>query len=109
VAREVIAQLESVQEGRALSGEEVQLCKHLKKRLLGLVAIERSRARQKSRLTWMKLGDTNTKYFQAIASARKKKIFIESLLAGSQMAINQLDKHNFVFNHYKNHIGAGSQ
>jgi hypothetical protein len=31
VAREVIAQLESAQESRALYGEEVQLCKHLKK------------------------------------------------------------------------------
>jgi hypothetical protein len=45
VAREVITQLESAQESRALSGEVVQLCKHLKKRLLGLAAIERSRAR----------------------------------------------------------------
>jgi hypothetical protein len=32
-----------------------------------------------------------------------------SLSAGSQMATNQMDKHSLVFNHYKNHIGAGSQ
>jgi hypothetical protein len=32
-----------------------------------------------------------------------------SLSAGSQMVTNQMDKHSLVFNHYKNHIGAGSQ
>jgi hypothetical protein len=57
----------------------------------------------------MKLGDADTKYFQAIASVCKKKIFIASLLARSQMATNQMDKLDLVFDHYKNHIGGGSQ
>jgi hypothetical protein len=110
IAREFIAQLESAQESHALSEEEMQLCKHLK-RLLGLASIQQSRARQKSRLTWLKLGlgDANTRYFQAMASVRKKKMFIASFLAGLQMATSQGDRHNLVFNHYKNRIGSGFQ
>jgi hypothetical protein len=51
VCREVIHQLESAQEDRNLSSEEHQLINVLKNRLLGLVAVEKCRARQKSRMT----------------------------------------------------------
>jgi hypothetical protein len=46
ICREVIAQLETAQENRILTEEEIQLKKLLKSRILGLAAIERSRARQ---------------------------------------------------------------
>jgi hypothetical protein len=56
ICREVIAHLESAQENRTLSEEEGHLKKLLKDRILGLAAIERSRACQQSRLTWLKKG-----------------------------------------------------
>jgi hypothetical protein len=58
--REVIRQLEKVQEFRVWLAAEHNLIKLLKSRILGLAAVDRSRARQKSRLTWMRLGDANT-------------------------------------------------
>jgi hypothetical protein len=56
ICREVIKQLEVVHEYRLLSIDEVQLKKYLKHRVLGLGAIDKSRARQKSRLVWLKKG-----------------------------------------------------
>jgi hypothetical protein len=79
ICREVIAQLDIAQESRALSEDEIQLRKLLKHMLLGLAAIDRSRARQKSRLTWLKKGDTNTKYFHTMANIRKTRNYITVL------------------------------
>jgi hypothetical protein len=74
VCREVIAQLDLVQECRTLSSQERLLVKNLKMKLLGLAAIEKSRARQRSRVTWLRLGDANTKLFHHMANTRNKKI-----------------------------------
>jgi hypothetical protein len=51
VCREVIHQLHKAQELRHLSNQECDLIKHLKVRILGLAAIQKSRFRQSSRLT----------------------------------------------------------
>jgi hypothetical protein len=64
IYREVIEQLEKAQEHRSLSPEECCLIKTLKQRLLGLAAIEKSRARQKSRITWLRKRDPNTTFFK---------------------------------------------
>jgi hypothetical protein len=73
ICMEVINQLESTQESRELIEEEHLLKKLLKHQILGLANIERSRARQKSRLTLVKKEDVNTKYFQIMANVRKGK------------------------------------
>jgi hypothetical protein len=65
VCREIIHRLESAQESRHLSSEERQLLSTLKFRVMGLAAIEKSRARQKSRLTWLRKGDANTNTFNS--------------------------------------------
>jgi hypothetical protein len=68
--------------------DECSLIKQLKARLLGLAAIEKSRARQKSRLTWLRKGDANTKYFQLMTNIRKQKNFIHTLQSGDMVAIS---------------------
>lgn len=72
VCREVIARLDTAQEERQLTSEGSDFRKFLKNRLLGLSAIEKARARQQSRITWLRKGDANTKYFQIMANVRKK-------------------------------------
>jgi hypothetical protein len=86
MCREVIGQLEKAQEWRSLSTGEHELIRKLKLRILGLVAIEKSRARKKSRITWLRKGDANTKYFQLMTNIRKQKNFIHALQKDDHIA-----------------------
>jgi hypothetical protein len=79
VCREIIHQLEKAQRERQLTPSESQLIKKLKLRILGLATTEKSRAREKSRITWLRKEDANTKYFQLMANVRKQKNFIHTL------------------------------
>jgi hypothetical protein len=106
VCREVTKQLEKAQENRMITPQERSLMKHLKHRILGLSAIYRSRARQKSRLTWLQQGEANTKYFHKMASTRKKNNFIQSLQTDHGLATSQLDKHQEIFSHFLHYIGT---
>ena len=76
LVKEILLQLEATQEHRALTQEELQLRRRLKARSVGLAAIEKSRIRQKSRLTNIKSGDANTKLFHIRASSRARKNYI---------------------------------
>jgi hypothetical protein len=51
ICREVIKQLENEQESKQLSAAEINLIKLLRSRILGLVAIERCRAKKRSMQT----------------------------------------------------------
>jgi hypothetical protein len=73
VCREVVLQLDKAQENRALSPGEGMLIKTIKQRILGLAAIEKCRARQCSRITWLRKRDANTRFFQVMANVRRQK------------------------------------
>jgi exonuclease III len=59
-AKEVLHQLEIAQDSRMLSPPENWLRCQLKKHAIGLTSLERTMARLRSRLNWLKEGDTNT-------------------------------------------------
>jgi CDP-glycerol glycerophosphotransferase (TagB/SpsB family) len=69
-----LANLEKAQEARTLTPDKLEFKKYLKVKALGIAAIQKSRARQHSRLTWIRKGYTNTRFFQLHANMRKKKI-----------------------------------
>jgi hypothetical protein len=71
ICKEIIGQLEKAQDYRGLAHHESQLIRTLKRRLLGLAVVEKSRARQKSRITCIRKGDANMKYFHLVANIRK--------------------------------------
>jgi hypothetical protein len=79
MVNEIIHCLDKAQEIRQLSPGELQLWKELKVRVLGLAAIERSRRRQASRITWLKEGDASTHFFHLKANGHKRKNFIPCL------------------------------
>jgi hypothetical protein len=76
---------------------------------MGDPAIEKSRARQNSKITWMKKGDANTMIFHLMASSRKKNNFIHSLQSDNGVAFSQQDKHEVIYNHFLLHTGTYMQ
>jgi hypothetical protein len=104
ICREVIHQLEAAQENRQLSAAECDLITNLKHRILGLAAIEKCRARQKFRITWLRKSDANTKYFQIIANIRKQKKIIHSLQTDDLLATTQKEKQQVIHDHFLEHI-----
>jgi hypothetical protein len=106
ICREVILQLETEQEARALSNAELALMKTLKLRILGRAAIEKTRARQKSRITWLRKGDANTKYFHLMANLRKQRNHILALQVDNSMVFSEKEKQQAVFSHFQSHIGT---
>ena len=76
VALEVIKQLDVAMETRTVSDAERAPRKCLKKKLLGLSSLERTIARQRSRLLQLREGDGNTRLFHQQASHRQIKNII---------------------------------
>jgi hypothetical protein len=79
MALEVILSLDVAQENRSLSPAESDLRAKLKRRVLDLAVIERARTRQASRVTNIRLGDANTKYFHRGVNVRRRKNYIQRL------------------------------
>lgn len=70
IAKEIIRRLEVAQEKRVHSEREHSLRKELKMKCLALASLERTTARQRSRLLWLTEGDANTHFFQLQACHR---------------------------------------
>jgi hypothetical protein len=100
MAQEVILRLDIAQENRELMPGEELLRAKLKKRVLGLAVIERARCRQASRLTTIRLGDANTKFFHRKVNARRRKNHIQRLRNGHGWAINHDDKARVIQEHF---------
>ena len=79
MALEVIKRLDIAQESRGLSDAKLALRHGLKRRVVGLVVIERARKKQASRITNLREGDANTKFFHQKVIARRRKNIIQCL------------------------------
>jgi hypothetical protein len=97
--------LDAEQEKRSLTQDELVFRRYLKAKSVQLAAIQRSRARQHSRLTWLREGDACTKLFMLHANNRRRKIFIPTLKRGADLAVSQQSKEEMVYNHFVNLMG----
>ena len=88
---EVILRLDVAMESRDLSAMERKLRRTLKQKLLGLCALERSIARQRSRLLHLKEGDGNTRLFHQQASHRQRKNVMRSVSYDGRVYTGQED------------------
>jgi hypothetical protein len=84
---------------------ELQAHREAKNKLLELAAIRRIRLRQRSRLTWIHAGDTNTKLFHLKATARRHHNFIPSFLHTGRSSITHEAKSEALHDFYSQHFG----
>jgi mannosylglycoprotein endo-beta-mannosidase len=96
MANTLVLRFDVAQEARALSLEEAWLRKTLKHVVLGLASLERTIARQRSRLRWLKEGDANTKLFHAVANGRRTKNYIVVVRVGDETTTTH-EKKNELF------------
>jgi hypothetical protein len=78
LVREVLHQLEIANDRRVLSSEEVWLKSSLKKHSLALDSLKQMIARLRSRISWLREGDANSKLFHLHSRHRKQKISLLS-------------------------------
>ena len=70
--------------------------------------MQKARARRHSRLTWIRKGDTNTRFFQLHANARRKRTFITSLSNHTGTVFSQNEKSKLVHSHFSRILGSPS-
>ncbi|KAJ1259499.1 hypothetical protein BS78_10G160700 [Paspalum vaginatum] len=105
MTQQVILCLDVAQENRTLSSAELSLRAKLKKCILGLAVIERARSKQASRITNLKMGDANTKYFHRRINARRRKNFIQQLRKDHGWAISHEEKAATILEHFNKIMG----
>lgn len=109
LVNELILRLDIAQENRALSPDVLSLRNNLKLRILGLDAVEKARKRQRSRLTWLKEGDANTKFFHLRVNARHRKNFIDRLHRGNAILETHEAKECVLHEHFSSMMGQRIQ
>ena len=98
-------QLEIAQDSRGLSRLELWLKNKLKPYCLALSSLQRTIARSRSRISWLKDGDANTVLFHA--HARKRKNFIAELTTADGTILTKLEeKEQNIFEFYNGLLGS---
>lgn len=77
----------------------------LKRRLLGFAVIERARKKQAARITNIKEGDANTKFFHRKINARKRKNHIHRLKKQNGWAVTHAEKELVIAEHFQHVMG----
>ena len=91
-ARQLIGILDVVQEHRQLSDPEIRLRRDLKVRYLGMMAVEKLRAKQQSRLTHIRAEEASDKLFYLHVNGRRRKNFMRHLQSQEGIAHTHEEK-----------------
>ncbi len=105
MALNVIQRLDVAQEHRELSPPETRLRAALKRKVLGLASIERARKKQASRVTHIREGDANTKFFHLRVNARRRRNTIQRLKKDSGWAVTHGEKELTIHDHFASFMG----
>jgi hypothetical protein len=105
IANILIFRFDQEQDRRRLSDDELWLRRTLKQMVLSLSSLERTIARQRSRMRWLRDGDANTQLFHAVANGRRAKNFIGTVKVGHQVITDQLGKEQAFFSAYQSLLG----
>jgi exonuclease III len=108
-ATQLIGILDVVQDHRQLGDHEIRLKRDLKARLLGMTAVEKLRAKQRSRLNAICAEEANSKLFYIQANGRRRKNAIHSLQTANGLCYSHEGKAQEIFNHFSKHFGRPIQ
>jgi hypothetical protein len=95
------------QEWRSLSYEERALRAELKRKVVSLAVIERARKRQCSRITNIREGDANTKFFHRKVNGRRRKNHIHRLKHNNGWITDHNHKEKIISDHFGDVMGRG--
>ena len=109
ISSELILKLDQAMDRRQLTEEERQFRLMLKMNRLGIAAIQRTKWRQRSRIQWLKEGDTNTRFFHAKASARRRKGFIHRVEYEGAVHTEQKEKEQAIWDFFQKMLGQRKQ
>jgi hypothetical protein len=96
---------DKAQDSRLLTPGEWWLRRTLKQTVLGLSSLERTMARQRSRVRWLKEGDANTRLFHAVANGRRARNFIPSIKHNDELITDQSAIQNLFDDAYRGLLG----
>ena len=105
MALDIIQRFDVAQEHRDLSPQEMRLRAALKRKILGLASIERARKKQASRITHIREGDANTKFFHLKVNARRRKNPIQRLRKDNGWAVTHEEKESTIYDHFTHIMG----
>jgi hypothetical protein len=108
MAQELIHRLDVAQETRNLSEAEGARRKRMKMRCLGFSSLERTIARQRSRIRHLSEGDANTAYFHLIVWGRKRRNFIPSLTVVGHVVADHEGMEQALFDHFSSVFGTAA-
>ena len=105
VAREVILRFDEEQERRVLEGWEQDLHRALKLRVLGLASLQRTIARQRSRLLFLR-GDANTRFFNLQACHRNRQNRIAALRVHEETVVTDHAMGSALYDYFNGLLGV---
>jgi len=73
-----------------------------------MAAVQKARAKQHSRLKWIREGGANTRLFHIYANARRKKSFVSALHSDEGVATTQRDKMRVATEFFTKAVGTNS-
>lgn len=97
-------QFDIVAEDRQLTAKEKAAKCKSKSEIWRLSKLSESLWRQKSRVNWLKLGDKNTRFFQAIANSRFKRNMVGSILVNGEMLEDPMAIKDAAVNYFSNNF-----
>lgn len=106
LAKEVVHRLEMARDRRQLAEHEELLRRQLKMKSLRLSSLQRSIARQESRLLWLTEGDAPTKFFHAQANSHRRSKFIKALEHQGTLYHDEGAKANLVHKYFVSIMGT---
>lgn len=102
----VLMLLDGLEEQRPLSTLELALRGLVKRHIINLLESKRTYWRQRNTVRWIKLGDVNTSFFQAMASISHRRNSIGSLSLSEDIIVtNHEQKAGILWEAFKNRLG----